>query len=529
MGIPLFFKYLCKKYPKCIIDLPFFLQTHNVDELYFDLNGLIHPACSNVKKRGHIQKSEIEEQVMNETRSEITKVIELVHPSNYVNLSVDGVAPFAKMNQQRGRRYKSYYINKKIQILNKKFNIESLEWDTNMISPGTPFMNNLMLNLNEFTNILKRKYKLGVDFSSSNEPGEGEHKIIQKIKGQNDHIRNKIIFGLDADLIMLSLISGISNIFLLRESKIFGENGTEFLVLDINELGNAIFQEVGDIYKNLQNDKLNIKKHDIITDYITLCFMVGNDFLPNLTMLSIDKGAINYLLKIYTQVLYKYNKCLVTKNSINWDIFIEIVEYMSKDEDNFVKIFHNNYNKKRYFEPNHLNEYDRNIRKLEYSPLISNVYNNIEYHKKGWRDRYYKRYLKVEYLRKKDINKIILSYLTGLQWTLQYYIEGCPCWSWYHCFECSPTVQDILTYLKNEKINITFELDTPLEPIKQLLCILPRKSLEIIPNTDKYIDDLEYLYPSRFHIDMLYKTYHHQCNIFLPKINYEYIKNYEIN
>ena len=500
-----------------------------MNELYFDLNGLIHPACSNVKKNTNIQKSEIEKQVMNETRLEITKVIELVKPSNYINLSVDGVAPFAKMNQQRGRRYKSFYMNKKTQILNKKFNIESLEWDTNMISPGTPFMNNLMLNLDEFTNILKRKYKVDIHLSSSNEPGEGEHKIIQKIKSQKDHLLNKIIFGLDADLIMLSLISSVNNIFLLRESKIFGEEGTEFLILDINELGNAIYMEVCDIYKSLQNDKLNFKKQDIITDYIALCFLVGNDFLPNLTMLSIDKGAINYLLKLYTQVLFKFNKSLVAKNSINWDILIEIIGYMEKDEDNFVKIFHNNYNKKRYFEPNHLSEYAKNIRKLEYSPLISNVYNNVEYHKKGWRERYYRRYLKVEHLRKKDIDKVVLSYLTGLQWTLQYYIDGCPCWSWYHCFECSPTVRDILQYLKSEEINISFSNDIPLEPIKQLLCILPRKSLEMIPNTGKYIQDLDYLYPSKFHIDMLYKTYHHQCNIFLPKINYEYIKNYEIN
>ncbi len=37
-------------------------------------------------------------------------------------------------------------------------------------------------------------------------PGEGEHKIFKKLKIENDY-NNIIINGLDADLIILSLIS----------------------------------------------------------------------------------------------------------------------------------------------------------------------------------------------------------------------------------------------------------------------------------------------------------------------------------
>ena len=44
--------------------------------------------------------------------------------------------------------------------------------------------------------------------------GEGEHKILQYIKMHE--LENSVIYGLDADLIMLSIVSRIKNIYLFK-------------------------------------------------------------------------------------------------------------------------------------------------------------------------------------------------------------------------------------------------------------------------------------------------------------------------
>ena len=47
MGIPLYFKFLTQKYPNIIEK---YVQTHEYNSIYFDLNGLIHPCCAMARK-----------------------------------------------------------------------------------------------------------------------------------------------------------------------------------------------------------------------------------------------------------------------------------------------------------------------------------------------------------------------------------------------------------------------------------------------------------------------------------------------
>ena len=120
--------------------------------------------------------------------------------------------------------------NKDKEDLNQQTKI----WDTNQITPGTNFMN----QLNTF---LKNKCKdLPIPYiiSDSNEPGEGEHKIMKYIDNLPQS-SNSVIYGLDADLIMLSMLRK-SNIYLLRERTEFNiENlDTSYVFCNINLLKN---------------------------------------------------------------------------------------------------------------------------------------------------------------------------------------------------------------------------------------------------------------------------------------------------
>jgi 5'-3' exonuclease len=58
-----------------------------------------------------------------------------------VYIAFDGVAPVAKLNQQRERRYKSWYQNEMMRHVTKKTEVDP--FNTAAITPGTPFMKEL--------------------------------------------------------------------------------------------------------------------------------------------------------------------------------------------------------------------------------------------------------------------------------------------------------------------------------------------------------------------------------------------------
>ena len=136
MGIPLYFKIISDRYPEIIMD-----DIHNKESLFLDLNCAIHPCCRKIIEEYNTNKNVsidiIESRMINETINYIEKLTKLVNPQ-LLYIAIDGVAPCAKMNQQRLRRYKSVYekdkhnkIKEKLGILKKDFS-----WDTNAISPG---------------------------------------------------------------------------------------------------------------------------------------------------------------------------------------------------------------------------------------------------------------------------------------------------------------------------------------------------------------------------------------------------------
>ena len=127
----------------------------------------------------------------------ILLLIKTTNPKRKAFICFDGVPPFPKMVQQRQRRFKS--------VLTKHIVNECSEssWNTNHITPGTEFMNGLDAFL-----IHLFKTHPNIVFSGTQEPMEGEHKICHLIRSDPVYYKNKhiMIYGLDADLIMLGLL-----------------------------------------------------------------------------------------------------------------------------------------------------------------------------------------------------------------------------------------------------------------------------------------------------------------------------------
>ena len=144
--------------------------------------------------------------------------------------------------------------------------------------------------MNDLNIFLKNKsYPIKTIFSDSSEHGEGEHKIMQYLKLNSNNDIN-IVLGLDADLIMLSMIKN-NHIYLLRERTEYNIEGleSEYVYLDINSLKKYLV-------KDIKKDFIHLPNQSIINDYIFLCFFIGNDFIHNSPCIYIRYGGLDNLL-----------------------------------------------------------------------------------------------------------------------------------------------------------------------------------------------------------------------------------------
>lgn len=478
MGIPLFFKYLKKNHKDIVSKVISFIDI-NCTELYFDFNCVIHKCAQDVV---FSKCRNIEDEVITRTCDYVNEVIRLVNPRNLVYIAVDGIPPVSKMKQQRNRRFMSQW-GKNVE---SPYSFE--QWDSNSVTPGTPFMEKLN---REIRNKLKANTKIEV--SDSNERGEGEQKIFKKVRSKSCETSRPFIYGLDADLIVLSLLCFSYSITILRPE--YFEGG--YYLIDVDKLRHEVCNTIK--ISDLSLEEVN-------TDYACLCSLMGNDFVPGLSCFPVNENSLNILITCYKTSVIEQGKPLVNNGIINMDVLKSIFRKLCDHED----ICMINVDTEYYKRPN---------KQITFP-------NCIQPSKTGWRERYY------TYLFNSEVNKhdVCKNYLEGLQWSLEYHLTDRVNENWYYKYTYAPTVMDISMF--NTTDIHSFQQDEEVPCVRhtntQLLSVLPSSNLCRI--SDKYkrvVNRYKRYFPMNFRILSYLKIHVSEYIPNIPKMDNQIISEME--
>ena len=112
MGIPAYFSFLVKNYPRILNNIGNF-EKKPIHNLLLDSNSIIYEALhNNINNFDEFNSSQLfEEHLINCVIKQVEEYILFIKPSDVLYISFDGVAPLAKMKQQRIRRNKSLFTN----------------------------------------------------------------------------------------------------------------------------------------------------------------------------------------------------------------------------------------------------------------------------------------------------------------------------------------------------------------------------------------------------------------------------------
>jgi len=484
-------------------------------------------------------QDKLEKKMIDKVLEYIDEISNYVKPKKGIFLAIDGVAPVAKIKQQRSRRFKSVHDKELWDSIKKKHGKPlSNSWNNSAITPGTAFMEKLHKQII----IWSTKQKIKIIYSSCNTPAEGEHKLLQFIReNQRKGEEYKyVLYGLDADLIFLALSTKSDSIYLLREANQINKHEAKGVLnyVSIKIMRECIKGTMENYYKKhfIDNVKYpNIDTDNIISDFIFLCYFLGNDFLPHLPSLNIHKDGIEDLIEAHIKIFFELQSYLLDINNtdikVNNIFLTKLIGILASKEESTLK--QNYATPKRRNKCASSDDYDKEIFKIEnlqfkiVDPIQLGADNPIE-----WRRRYYKHYFGCTTDESIDsfAEKMVKNYMIGIKWVTHYYFDKCPSWDWYFQYDHPPFLSDIKKYLDKININaVSFEEGSALKPFMQLLCVLPQQSNYLLPNKLKNLmtnpkSSLSHLYPLDFDQDFINKHQYWMGIPLLPSLEIDLVK-----
>lgn len=605
MGVPGFFSWLLKNKGKLgakkmiLNNLPC-----KAEWLMLDTNCLLHPCVANILekyKEGQLTidsnkdlRTQIEQYIWEKITQCIDDMIAQTNPE-YVYIAIDGVAPMGKILQQRQRRYR-FLFDKKIK-LNSANTVEELEeliakttikpngieepdipLSSIELTPGTDYMERINILMIKYVEMLGKR-NIKCIYSSYHDEGEGEHKILQYIKtnlkpkqtgstglsgstgspglsespGSTESPGSQVpivIYGLDADLLFLSLGLGLGlgyELYVMREKQIFSNQE-----VDLDEVPEYNYVEIKQLHILIYNLRVSTN------DFIVLCYLIGNDFLPGLLTTDVKKGGLDKIFRAWTNLKEKLGiqteyVCELEGVSVPKSYLVEFDSKMNKYQIN-LKLLRNVFSEllwtERYVWKNInrdklLSQYDLEPEEREkileskevddmeqLGKFISGQTSNTDFLKKIEFEsavEYYSYYLGINSIDidKLIIQKMVLDYVKGIEWCIGYYLDKCPSWTWGYNFMITPTIKDIVNFFpqSNKQIKIQYSPRT-LNPVEQLILAIPPQTYKYVIETElvekvKSNINIGYMFPESFHIDINKEHIFWKCQVRIPIVEYD--------
>ena len=521
MGIPAYFSYILRAHGNV-------LQTatpDRVDRLYMDCNSILYDVFHRMAKAPvgaeSMAKAPIESPIQAQPSIEIRyktlidqvilaieSYVKLIRPHHLVYVAFDGVAPRAKMNQQRQRRYKSEFMKT---LQDPDTGSESIDpwWTTTMFTPGTRFMTML-------TAQLKRVFG-GRDryiISASDEPGEGEHKMTQHVRDNLDTTHIIAWYGLDSDLIMLAMLHArpFHRFYLFREKPEFAsalapntapksgpksapgpKTPPEIMYMNIHRLAESVYMEVAQVETCTLCDNTWRR----VYDYVFLCFFLGNDFLPHFPALNLRTHGIQVLTDTYRKYIMSHKDAYlvdIDTNTILWkQVQIMIQALATMEHELILKEYVIRDRQERRHVPIASNRAIDTIEQrqavFEQLPmLLRGKEKYIAPHQAGWESRYYRALfphtsLDCDTSLERDAST---NYLEALEWVFTYYVDGCKDWQWQYRYAYPPLLCDLVRHVPHVYTTLIHENTSvpsvPSTSIEQLQYVLPPSQHHLIPS-----------------------------------------------
>jgi len=487
-----------------------------VDNLMLDMNGIFHNSAQKVYEYGNFkpQKRFLRRGgppppqnkrflLFKDVCENIDQLIRITEPRKRVVLCVDGVAPRSKQNQQRSRRFRSAYESS-----------SDAPFDSNSITPGTEFMHQLSnyVDWHIRMKINEDPYwrNLEVIFSDEKAPGEGEQKCVNYIRDHGDPTESFCINGLDADLIMLTLGTHIPKFYIIREDLYDPSN--DYFCVDVGGSRDQLVKQLK--WKSQGKHRFSSKR--AIDDFVFLCFMVGNDFLPHIPSIEIIENGIELIIEIYKEIGTHYGH--ITQSVAGNIKFIpnHLGKFLGTIGQHEKINFQRKLSKKASFFP------DKMLEKHATQGKDGNWDLNIEEYNKDYCETYYPEDIEIE--------TICHKYLEGMQWVLSYYTRGVPNWEWFFPYHYAPPASVLAKHIDTFRF-VKYSHSVPTSPFIQLLSVLPPKSAELIPRPLCNLltsDDspLKEFCPEKFEIDLAGKRKEWEGIAILPMMDVKLVESY---
>ncbi|ETW83387.1 hypothetical protein HETIRDRAFT_444676 [Heterobasidion irregulare TC 32-1] len=521
------------------------------DNLYLDFNGIIHSCSHPNDDDAHFRLSE--EQIFTSIFAYVDHLFGKIKPKKLFFMAVDGVAPRAKMNQQRSRRFRTAKEAKEVRekALSKGEKLpDEKAFDSNCITPGTMFMAKLSEQLRYFVNKKISEDSnwrdIQVVLSGHEVPGEGEHKIMEYIrlsKAQpeyNPNVRH-CLYGLDADLIMLGGY--------LNDSGLIDTKRLQVILDEMAQWEQEVFEkEYADLnwYKGKQSKNAKELEHTRNKSKLVLTPSQRSIF-DSVKAFVLEHRGLHSPAQLRNARLDMPNtfpardRTFIT--DLANDLHLELTwdEYDENDQNLVTFRFpgalepplptddagdENDEEWESEEDEEATEAVDRVLKKYAKAKVSNDEEDgdfdtrhdrSVKAKMDEWKKGYYvaSSKLEIDFHDPEQIGALVHRYVEGL--------HGVASWSWFYDYHYAPRVSDLKGV---DKMSFTFELGKPFRPFEQLMGVLPEASKELIPtafqdlmsNSESPILDF---YPQEFEQDLNGKKQEWEAVVKIPFIDQE--------